>query len=117
MRARICARAVRRYQRRRLLRRGRVQDDLRRALKARRKRRGHDGRLRPLQHRERARHGHARRVPCERTGDARPRGRNVPPKALRRRQDPRHSGKRRRPGLRARDAGLDELLGLYAVAV
>ena len=58
-----------------------------------------------------------RGVPCERTGDARPRGRNVPPKALRRRQDPRHSGKRRRPGLRARDAGLDELLGLYAVAV
>ena len=68
-------------------------------------------------HREPLRHGHARRVPCERTGDARPRGRNVPPKALRRRQDPRHSGKRRRPGLRARDAGLDELLGLYAVAV
>lgn len=48
---------------------------------------------------------------------SRPRGRDVPPKALRRRQDPRHSGKRRRPGLRARDAGLDELLGLYAVAV
>ena len=41
----VHARAVRRYQRRRLLRRGRVQDDLRRAFKARRKRRGYDGRL------------------------------------------------------------------------